>query len=415
MKKYIAFLLGGLVAAQTLNAQLLIERRKDQFPKDSGYLVLPAPYVIPGIGNGVAVVGGISDISESTTDVLAVVIAGDVEGASLILNQLPVFTERLLFSTFVSNITKASANVYQFRGMEDNDKDDFNIFEAESTFAGQSLELNFWERRFSFIVALTQSSVKVTKIKDKDGEVIIDFTNTDDDSGLSARTRFDMTDDLADPRKGIRLDARRTFPEETSDKFKSDFYVQDYSATFYFPVFSSSTIVSHYFQSDAFVTREATTDEDELFKKFDVNNCADECSEIEDFTLKHISRKRSLANKNGTATPLGGTNLLRAYPNARFVGAHSALAGVEWRWNLTDSDESFSLFSFDNIRLGLQMAFFYEEGTVSETSGDLWAEKQTATGASFRLVSPTGAVYRLSAAQGEEGSQAILFFNYPWG
>ena len=34
-----------------------IERRRSQFPRDFGYLIAPIPYILPGVGTGLGVIG----------------------------------------------------------------------------------------------------------------------------------------------------------------------------------------------------------------------------------------------------------------------------------------------------------------------------------------------------------------------
>ncbi len=66
------------------------------------------------------------------------------------------------------------------------------------------------------------------------------------------------------------------------------------------------------------------------------------------------------------------------------------------------------------MRTGLQVAFFGEVGSVSETSSDLWNETRTSYGTGLRLVAASGAVYRADIAYGSEGSETTVFFFYPW-
>ncbi|MEE8397282.1 MAG: hypothetical protein V3S29_14590, partial [bacterium] len=47
-------LLAALLAQVVPGSAAAIERRKDQYPTQGGYMVVPAPYAIPGIGAGIA-------------------------------------------------------------------------------------------------------------------------------------------------------------------------------------------------------------------------------------------------------------------------------------------------------------------------------------------------------------------------
>ena len=66
------------------------------------------------------------------------------------------------------------------------------------------------------------------------------------------------------------------------------------------------------------------------------------------------------------------------------------------------------------MRTGLQVAFFAEIGTVSETSSQLWDETRHSLGVGFRLIAASGAVYRADIATGKEGAEVIIIFDYPW-
>ena len=89
--------------------------------------------------------------------------------------------------------------------------------------------------------------------------------------------------------------------------------------------------------------------------------------------------------------------------------------GAEFRWNLTDENKPFDLLFIRDVRTGVQLAFFYEEGSVADTSEQLWDEKRTSQGAGVRLVTSSGFVYRFDLATGQEGREVILFVDYPWG
>ena len=58
-----------LLTAMPVAAIDLPDRRKDQFPTDSGYYLVPAPYSIPGLGDGLIIIGSMININESHTDV----------------------------------------------------------------------------------------------------------------------------------------------------------------------------------------------------------------------------------------------------------------------------------------------------------------------------------------------------------
>ena len=92
----------------------------------------------------------------------------------------------------------------------------------------------------------------------------------------------------------------------------------------------------------------------------------------------------------------------------------SDLYGTEIRWNLTEEFEPFDIGVAKDIRTGVQLSFFWETASVADEKdklGDIWRESY---GIGVRLVMSSGIVFRAELATGDEGSQSILFFNYPW-
>ena len=59
LKKTLIFLILFFVAAASVMG---LERRRDQFTTDFGYLVTPIPYILPGAGAGFGLLGGFNNI-----------------------------------------------------------------------------------------------------------------------------------------------------------------------------------------------------------------------------------------------------------------------------------------------------------------------------------------------------------------
>ena len=64
--------------------------------------------------------------------------------------------------------------------------------------------------------------------------------------------------------------------------------------------------------------------------------------------------------------------------------------------------------------MGLQLALFYERGSVCEKISELGDITRSTYGAGFRLVSASGFVYRADFSSGDEGEEMIMTFSYPW-
>ena len=398
-----------------------IERRRSQFPRDFGYLIAPIPYILPGVGTGLGVIGAFNNTFDSTTDFFLVGVGGDVEGTITGVTDIELLSETVLLDVTYVGFNKGSQKQYAERGMKSSDPEDFDIIELrDSSLFGGRLTLTFWERRLEFF-ALQYN------IRFKQGAIIpqgnedekIEYSNpeTFSFSNLTYGSQIDLTDDRLDPRMGGRFVVTRSQSPKT-DSDSSDSYKVDTNLTAYIPLLESSTFAINYFRSDATVTKLGITDESVIFS--DLKNktgCVSGTSKYPDCetSLQKQSKVQSLIRKNGTSTSLGGSSRLRSYAGGRFSGAHTEFYGYEFRWNLTDENTPFDLYFIRDFRTGFQLAFFYETGTVAEQREDLWAKSRNSTGLGARLVTGSGFIYRFDVATGSEGAETTLFVDYPWG
>ena len=79
-----------------------IERRREQFVTNFGYVAIPIPFSIPGVGSGLGVAGNINNIpmfgEETTTDLYALTIPiGDVKGSIIGVTDIPLWPKPLIF------------------------------------------------------------------------------------------------------------------------------------------------------------------------------------------------------------------------------------------------------------------------------------------------------------------------------
>ena len=224
---------------------------------------------------------------------------------------------------------------------------------------------------------------------------------------------MDLTDDYADPRRGLRVDVTRSqSPPRGSGP---DYFVMDYNTTAYIPFRRRDTVALNLLRSDAFVSRQGETDRTALQRQLGLNCAAvtdptqqEFCNEVIDTTIAN--------NRFGTATSLGGFDRLRAYPQGRFKGAHTLFLGAEYRWNLTDEKTPFDIFVMKGVRTSIQVAFFYETGITSDTRSDLHdrGNLRNSYGAGLRIVTASGVVFRGDIAHGKEGFNTAIFIGYPW-
>jgi hypothetical protein len=394
----------------------LPERRRDQFPKDYSYAAFPYPYRLPGIGSGLSLAAGATNIADTYTDAYGILFMGDVKGGAIGVGDIHFIPRTLILDLGTSTVSKAAFQSYSQRGMNTG-KDDFQLVEvADLDYYGGRMTATFFDRRFELYGAWYQGASRLKSIRDKDGNLIIDAQDAPREKGHTTLLgfRIDATDDYVDPRRGLRFDTTRSqSPPRGSGP---DYYVMDYNTTGYIPLGKRSTLALNLLYSDAHVRRQGETDPAALQALLGLD-CADptltpaeqqSCNEVIATTIAH--------NTYGTATSLGGFSRLRSYPQGRFSGAHTLFLGTEFRWNLTDERTPFDIFVMKGVRTSIQVAFFYETGVTSDTRGDLYerGNMRDSYGAGFRIVTASGLVFRGDVAHGKEGINTAIFIGYPW-
>ncbi|MBI1823178.1 MAG: hypothetical protein HYR80_03565 [Nitrospirae bacterium] len=394
------------------DAGVIPERRKSQFSTEFGYAVFPYPYSLPGIGSGVGLVGGASNVAGTHTDAYGILFGGQIIGLAVGLADVQILPKMLILDSGFSKISSANIQNYSQRGMNTDQSDYTNIELGDITYYGSRLTATFFDRRFEFYGAYYEGSTQLKSIRDRDGNIIVQSQNAPVERGHVALvgTRLDLTDDYADPRRGFRLDISRTMtpPREMGP----DFYLQDYNASAYFPLGRRSTWAFSFLRSDAHVDQKGETNPSTIESTLGLNCSALAPPQAADCT--HFIQNTVVGNTYGTATTLGGFNRLRSYPNMRYQGSHTLFYGSEIRWNLTDESTFFDIFIMRDIRNSWQLAFFYETGsTADEPSqpGDVW---RSSAGFGLRMVTASGVVFRADLATGSEGTLPCVFIGYPW-
>lgn len=389
-----------------------IERSRVQFLSEPSYLLLPLPYSMPGIGEGLMVTALAGNIDETNIDAYFVGITGDAEGIVFAIEDIHLLPEFLILDIMHQDISKAVVNSYNTRGMNSN-KSDYKLLEVDQVYTNYAkLTLTMFERRVELYAILSQQKARITKIRDPDGEVISDLTDPFISDSMQSHIGFliDYTDDKINPKKGIRLDMQyiSSKPQSSVDP---KFYTIDTSLSTYIPIIKPVTLAFNLYLSDAFVTKEGVTDRDLIKAELGLNCSGDsECLKAEEELINIMVDSRT----NGTATGLGGDRRLRAYPGDRYSGAHTLYSSIELRWNLSEKIRPFNFWIWKDVATGLQIAPFYEIGSVSEKIDDLGNTTRESYGVGFRLVSASGFVYRADYAQGNEGKELTVMFSYPW-
>ncbi len=389
------------------------DRRKDQFPTSYGYLLAPLPYSVPGIGEGMFILGSFTNVFGTTTDPTLVLITGDAQGEGAFFDELPLYPEHLFLRTEFLNISAAAVNNYESRGM-DTGKNDYNLLQIsryqERNFG---LDLAFLNRKIMLSVTRDQNRGDLNKIRDAKGNIIDDLASPYRFRNKSWQwaAQLDMTDDYLDARKGVRINLRyQNNPPQSSNE--ADYFVTEVNSLFFVPTFGEDTLVLNYFQSDANVRKKGNIDRAAITQELGFNCPVDnvECLYAESHLVDVISNQR----RYGTASSLGGDNRFRAFPQGRFNGAHVSFIGAEYRMNFVRESTPFNFYIWRDAHTGFQLAFFTEFATVSETWGDLWDDSRFVQGVGVRLVTKSGSVYRADLGVSDEGAELSVFFYYPW-
>ncbi|MDP6248525.1 MAG: hypothetical protein QGH49_18110 [SAR324 cluster bacterium] len=410
-----------MISIVFVHSTLALDRRRDQFTTDFGYLVAPIPYILPGAGAGLGFLGGFNNIplgsKKTTIDLFIVGISGNVSGTIAGITDLPLWPETLLLDLTTVRFNKGSQKVYRDRKM-DSDPENFYITElADTNLGGGRLILTLFDRMFELFTIQFNINASTSAIRDNEGNLVYQF-DPPKKFKVNSRTngaQIDWTDDRVDPRKGIRI-VSTIADRPAADSDSADYYVQDYNVTTYIPLLSNSTFALNWFRSGAFVREKGNIDETLLYNKLLKENCTyTSCTDSEKTALQDQAKVSKTNNEYGTAGSLGGASRLRSYAGGRFSGAQVEFRAAEFRWNLTDENKPFDLYFIRDVRTGIQLAFFYEEGSVANKADQLWKEKRTSQGAGVRLVTSSGFVYRFDMASGQEGREVILFVDYPWG
>lgn len=406
-----------LISIFSISNSLAIEnfRRRPQFGNGFSYAVLPLPYKIPGLGEGVGVGMTLNNVFKTDLDIIALGIFGDVEGCAFGVTDLYIIPDRFYLNIGASYINKATFLINPSRGMKgDEDPDDFYSAElGDSSGAGLDATLTFLNRMFDFNLSFYSTNAIIKSIRDQDGNVLIDTEESDNERGhvLGAGFLFDLTDDRKDPRVGFRINISANMPLDVKDDAVEN-YVIDINSTAYFPILKQSTIVFNYFHSDSHVIKEGNTDRDQIINNYylSVTPGDTEAENARDEFVDNVVAE----NKYGSASSLGGLSRLRSFTEMRFRGAHTRFAGVEFRWNLTDEKTPFNIWLVKDVRTSFQLAFFHEAGTIADRESELYDEIKHSTGVGFRMVVNSGFVFRLDIATGSEGEEVSIFFDYPW-
>ena len=391
------------------------ERRKDQFSKDSGYYVVPIPYSLPGLGEGLLIGGAYNNIADTHSDVIGFLLTGDIEGGGVVSLDNHLISNRLILDVSAQYLTNAAVRNYNQRGMSSL-KDDYSVLSLQDNeFYALRLTGTWYERMFEVYGGVITSETNLKEIRDKDGKILQSTTNASNNSSTlyALGLRFDLTDDYQDPRKGIRYQFSRWWDDRNGQQ-TSKFYQTEHNLTGYVPIGKRSTIALNAFKADATVTRMGETDFATVESQQGLDCSAASLSASEKTQCEQVVNNIIANNTYGSVSSLGGWGRLRSYPDGRYKGSHLLFYGAEFRWNITDEFTPFDIWIAKDVRTTIQMAVFYERGSIEDVRsrvGDVWRESY---GIGARIVTASGLVFRADVANGNEGTEISVIIGYPW-
>ncbi len=408
----VGFLAIAAESLLVLSAQaepLIPERRRSQFQNDSGYAVFPYVFDVPGIGAGYGVLGVLNNIRGSCTDVGGTLFDGDARGQALGIESVHLIPKTLILDVGVVSISRVAIRSYSQRGVE-TEEDDYSEAELSDLVGGGArLTATFMDRRLEAYYGYYGSRARLSALRDSDGNLIVEADGMAPEWGDThvIGGRVDLTDDYLDPRRGLRFEPSVWWAPPQADT--ANYFFVDGSLTVYVPVGKRSTWASNFLCSDAYVLEKGETDPVRVAERAGLRY--DEASDPRE---RQYVDNVVVANTYGNATSLGGFSRLRSYPEMRYNGAHTQFFGTEFRWNLTDEMKPFNLLFVRDVRTAVQVAPFYEIGTVVDKAGDLWEATRSSYGVGLRVVTASGLIYRFDIAVGHEGMEPSVFFQYPW-
>ena len=434
-KKYIfSLILTFILFEKTVMSEgLFEERRRKQFNGEISYFLYPLIYQVPGLGSGKGVGGTITSLLGEGSTLSLLGIRGEIELDSLVFSDIPLFSRHFTISGVYANGKKGGFSFYD-RGPDSSQNPEFTLKFGKSIARALELGLNFFEKQIEiyFGYALAFPEIDYGDSDLIDPEIINDGTpqqQEDEFAGFIKNllkyynltrvfvrrqgVNLDLTDDIIDPRNGIRIKFENYgFEGEGLTNYR----VEDYSITTYHPNSDlSSVLVANVFYSASKVTNSL---DDE--KVWDKESCLKEVESRPNISKETICNgiirgfedfNKTEAN-NSFATSLGGPNRLRSYPISRFYDKYSFFAGLEYRIYFQEIPTPFNFILEKGIYEGIQLALFQEIGQVSPTNdSSLYKNFKTSTGLGIRLLF-SSVVLRADYATGKEGEEATVFIGY---
>ena len=187
-----------------------IERRREQFVTNFGYVAIPIPFSIPGVGSGLGVAGNINNIpmfgEETTTDLYALTIPiGDVKGSIIGVTDIPLWPKTLIFDILYGEFNKYNQRSYLDRTMKSKMDDFINLELDKTNFSGGRFIFSLFDRMFELYRFQYNIKSNISAVRDNKGNLIYNLNQEFDVEAITYGSLIDYTDDRTDPLKGIRF------------------------------------------------------------------------------------------------------------------------------------------------------------------------------------------------------------------
>jgi len=410
----VIFVLLFLFCWSSTASAILFERRKT-FESEISWFVYPVVGSIPGVQDFYGLGGTVSGIGGSESDITAISLRGKAEYFEddfqidiLSIFDVPLFTEHLTFTWFSTKIRNAGWPEGE-RGIDSDPDSMYYLLASNVDASGGELSVNVLENQLEFYYAYSDASVKPYGLVDPNGT----FYNAQNSGIIESPRGFrygiylDDTDNRRDPRIGYRFQYEK-WGQPSSRAGNSEYFQEDYNLSGYIPVLAEGkgVLVLNQFFGSSTVIKKGTVDQSLYVCN---NTLKPGCQAL----LDELYARQVAEAENGKATSLGGTNRLRGYRTNRFYDSYTNFRGAEFRWYVHEVQEAFNYFLEKGTFAGLQLAFFYEQGTVSPDKASLWKNMRSSYGAGTRFIFNT-IIVRIDRGFGKEGGETTFFVGYPF-
>tara|TARA_B100001167_G_C16764529_1_gene303352 strand:+ start:224 stop:1477 length:1254 start_codon:yes stop_codon:yes gene_type:complete len=410
----VIFVLLFLFCWSSTASAILFERRKT-FESEISWFVYPVVGSIPGVQDFYGLGGTVSGIGGSESDITAISLRGKAEYFDddfqidiLSIFDIPLFTNHLTFTWFTTKIRNAGWPEGE-RGIDSDPDSMYYLLASNVDASGGEISVNVLENQLEFYYAYSDASVKPYGLVDPNGT----FYNAqnaeiiESPRGYRYGLYLDDTDNRRDPRIGYRFQYEK-WGQPSSRAGNSEYFQEDYNLSGYIPVLAEGkgVLVLNQFFGSSTVIKKGTVDQSLYVCN---NTLKPGCQAL----LDELYARQVAEAENGKATSLGGTNRLRGYRTNRFYDSYTNFRGAEFRWYVHEVQEAFNYFLEKGTFAGLQLAFFYEQGTVSPDKASLWKNMRSSYGAGTRFIFNT-IIVRIDRGFGKEGGETTFFVGYPF-